>query len=136
MKSATCSAASRSKAEHFLYLQGFPGPIKVKVLIESGAFFSLINSKVFAKLGMKAITDKRYIVTLGDGSECYTQAYIDVHVSLASELKYLVRFHIIDSSTFDVNLGDDWQRQACVNSGYYNFLKEFLKGSKLMEAGL
>jgi hypothetical protein len=70
MKSSTCSAASKSKAEHLLYLQGFLGPIKVKVLIESGASISSINSKVFAKLGMKAIRDKRYIVTLGDGSEC------------------------------------------------------------------
>jgi hypothetical protein len=79
----------------------------VKVLIESTASMRFLNFQVLAKLSIKAVKNKTYIVTLGDGSECYTQGYIDVHVSLASGLKYLVRVHIIDCSTVDVNLGDD-----------------------------
>jgi len=125
MKSSTSSVASTSKAEHLLYLQGLIGPIKVKVFIDTS--ISSMNSRAVAEPRMKALADKRYIVTLAEGSECYTQGYIDVHVSLAAELKYLVRLHIIDFSTFDVSLGDNWQRQACANSGFYKSLEVLVK---------
>jgi hypothetical protein len=88
MKSSTSSAAAKIQVEHLLYLQGLIGDIKLNLLISSGAIL-----KVFAKQAMKGVTVKRYIVSLGNGSECYTPSYIDVHGSLAYELKYLVRLH-------------------------------------------
>jgi hypothetical protein len=66
----------------------------------------------------------RFVVTLGDGSECYTQGFVDVTLSSGSNLKFSVRLHIIEASSFDFNLGDDWQMDACVNSGYGYYMIE------------
>jgi hypothetical protein len=49
---------------------------------------------------------KRFVVTLGDGSEYSTQGFVNVTLCLRSHLEFSVRLHLIEASSFDVNLED------------------------------
>jgi len=87
------SFSSKSKPGNLLYLQGLIGSIPVRVLVDNGASISFINSKIFKPLGRNANESRRFVVTLGDGSECYTQGFVDVALCLGSDLQFSVRLH-------------------------------------------
>jgi hypothetical protein len=87
------SSSSMSKPGNLLYLQGLIGSILVRVLVYYGASISFINSKIFKVLERNANKSRRFVVTLGDGSECYTQGFVDVALCLGSDLQFSVRLH-------------------------------------------
>jgi len=123
----TNSFSSKSKPGNLLYLQGLIGSIPVRVLVDNGASISFVHSKIFKLLGRDANKSRRFVVTLGDRSECYTQGFVDVTLCLGSDLKFSVRLHIIEAS-FD---GNDWQMAAIVNSGYYRTDSGISKGIEI-----
>ena len=100
------SSSSKSKPGNLLYLQGLIGSIPVRVLVDNGASISFINSKIFKPLGRNANESRRFVVTLGDGSEYSTQGFVNVTLCLRSHLEFSVRLHLIEASSFDVNLED------------------------------
>ena len=83
------SSSLKSKFGNLLYLQGLNGPIFYEDLVDNGVSIRFMDYKIFNLLRKNANKAKRFVVTLGDESECCTQVSLMLLFAWDQILRFL-----------------------------------------------